>query len=41
MLSVSLGHYECATILMKYNANVNVEDNYGFNGIDIDLFDFY
>lgn len=33
MLAVTLGHFECANILLKHNANVNVEDSYGFNGI--------
>lgn len=32
MLAVTLGHLDCATILLKHNANVNIEDAFGFNG---------
>ena len=31
MLSVSLGHFECAKLLMNSNANVNIDDDHGFN----------
>ena len=31
MLSVSLGHFECAKLLMNANANVNIDDDDGFN----------
>lgn len=33
MLAIKLGHNECASLLMMHNANVNMEDNSGFNGI--------
>lgn len=32
MLAVSLGHFECAKLLMNSNANVNIDDDHGFNG---------
>ena len=32
MLAVTLGHLDCARILLKHNANVNIEDVLGFNG---------
>lgn len=31
MLSVSLGHFECAKLLMNSNANVDIDDDHGFN----------
>ena len=31
MLAVSLGTFECAKLLMNSNANVNIDDDHGFN----------
>ena len=39
MLSVSLGHFECAKLLMNSNANVNIDDDHGFNGMQVILAD--
>lgn len=41
LLAATLGHFQCARILMSHNANVNVEDSYGFNGNYDILFDIW
>lgn len=33
MLAVTLGHVECAKLLIEANVEINMEDSYGFNGI--------
>ncbi|RWS25383.1 ankyrin repeat domain-containing protein 13D-like protein [Leptotrombidium deliense] len=33
MLAVTLGFVECAKLLLSTNANVNIEDSYGFNAV--------
>lgn len=37
MLAVTLGHVDSAVVLMHHDANVNTENNEGWNGMNINF----